>query len=54
MHFMNFDDHNLLLSDFIIVFLYLQLYIDWWLQLVRINQDYIPITSGVAIFNGIN
>ena len=28
-HFMNFDDHYLLLSGFLIAFLYLQIYFDW-------------------------
>ena len=53
-HVMNFVAYYLLLSRCLIAFLYPQIYFDWWLQLFGIKKDYIPITSGVILFIGIN
>ena len=52
-HSMNVDNYYLLLSNFIIVFLYPQIDIVYWLvtSVLGINQDYIPITSGVTLYN---
>ena len=51
---MNSDDHYVQLSDVIIAFLYPRTYIDLVTSVVEINQDYIPFTTGVTLFIGIN